>query len=79
MGIVVGTSAGNDTVKVMPLHEEIRDTILDFQMKQLMKYVKVWYSVCWAICTSMSVASVVSVVSVSNGVGFCQCVDRRSC
>lgn len=41
MGVVVGTNAGNDTVKVMPLHAEIRDTILDFQLKQLMKYVKV--------------------------------------
>lgn len=41
MGIVVGLNAGSDTVKVMPLHEEIRDTILDFQHRQLMKYVKV--------------------------------------
>ena len=43
MGVVVGTNTGNDTVKVMPLHEEIRDTILDFQKKQLMKFVKVPY------------------------------------
>ncbi|GLD93079.1 hypothetical protein PINS_up001671 [Pythium insidiosum] len=41
MGVVVSTNTANDTVRVMPLHEEIKDTILDFQMKQLMKYVKV--------------------------------------
>jgi transcription elongation factor SPT5 len=41
MGVVVSTNSANDTVRVMPLHEEIKDTILDFQMKQLMKYVKV--------------------------------------
>ena len=41
MGVVLSTNSANDTVKVMPLHEEIKDTILDFQTKQLMKYVKV--------------------------------------
>ncbi|OQR83266.1 transcription elongation factor SPT5 [Achlya hypogyna] len=41
MGVVVGTNSGNDTVRVMPLHEEIKDTILDFQLKQLMKIVKI--------------------------------------
>ncbi|TMW63337.1 hypothetical protein Poli38472_002278 [Pythium oligandrum] len=41
MGVVVSTNTANDTVRVMPLHEEIKDTILDFQLKQLMKYVKV--------------------------------------
>ncbi|OQR90491.1 transcription elongation factor SPT5, partial [Thraustotheca clavata] len=41
MGVVVGTNAGNDTVRVMPLHEEIKDTILDFSVKQLVKIVKV--------------------------------------
>ena len=41
MGIVVGMSSSADAIKVMPLHEEIRDTILDFQRKQLMKFVKV--------------------------------------
>ncbi|KUF99244.1 hypothetical protein AM588_10011323 [Phytophthora nicotianae] len=41
MGVVLSTNTANDTVRVMPLHEEIKDTILDFQLKQLMKYVKV--------------------------------------
>lgn len=41
MGIVVAISASDDTVKVMPLHEEIKDTILDFNRKQLMKFIKV--------------------------------------
>lgn len=41
MGVVLSTNTSNDTVRVMPLHEEIKDTILDFQLKQLMKYVKV--------------------------------------
>jgi transcription elongation factor SPT5 len=41
MGIVLTTNTSNGTVKVMPLHEEIKDTILDFQVKQLLKYVKV--------------------------------------
>uniref|UniRef100_A0AAV1UIT8 Transcription elongation factor SPT5 n=1 Tax=Peronospora matthiolae TaxID=2874970 RepID=A0AAV1UIT8_9STRA len=41
MGVVLSTNSANDTVRVMPLHEEIKDTILDFQLKQLMKYVKV--------------------------------------
>ncbi|DBA02343.1 TPA: hypothetical protein N0F65_007162 [Lagenidium giganteum] len=41
MGVVLSTNTGNGTVRVMPLHEEIKDTILDFQLKQLMKYVKV--------------------------------------
>ncbi|ETW00422.1 hypothetical protein H310_07056 [Aphanomyces invadans] len=41
LGVVVGTNSNNDTVRVMPLHDEIKDTILDFQLKQLMKIVKV--------------------------------------
>ncbi|CEG48543.1 transcription elongation factor spt5 [Plasmopara halstedii] len=41
MGVVLSTNTANDTVRIMPLHEEIKDTILDFQLKQLMKYVKV--------------------------------------
>ncbi|CAK4078924.1 unnamed protein product [Aphanomyces euteiches] len=41
LGVVVGTNSNNDTVRVMPLHEEIKDTILDFQLKQLIKIVKV--------------------------------------
>lgn len=41
MGIVVSTNTANDIVRVMPLHEEIKDTILDFQVRQLIKYVKV--------------------------------------
>lgn len=41
LGVVVGSNPGTDTIKVMPLHEEIRDTILDFQLKDLIKYVKV--------------------------------------
>ncbi|KAF0688069.1 Aste57867_20293 [Aphanomyces stellatus] len=41
LGIVVGTNSNNDTVRVMPLHEEIKDTILDFQLKQLVKVVKI--------------------------------------
>ena len=43
MGIVVGINSANDSVKVMPLHEEIKDTILEFQQKQLMKFVKVLF------------------------------------
>ncbi|RHX96484.1 hypothetical protein DYB25_004031 [Aphanomyces astaci] len=41
LGVVVGTNSTNDTVRVMPLHDEIKDTILDFQLKQLIKIVKV--------------------------------------
>jgi transcription elongation factor SPT5 len=41
VGVVVATHPSNDTVRVIPLEDEIKDTILDFPLKQLVKIVKV--------------------------------------
>ncbi|UIZ21010.1 hypothetical protein KXD40_001431 [Peronospora effusa] len=35
-GVVLNTNTVNDTVRVMPLHKKIQNTILDVQLKQLM-------------------------------------------